>query len=184
MSLNVGGDKLDYPGITATDTVSLFTLKLLLNSVISTSLSIFLTLDIKIYYNNTPMSRYEYMHILFSLITDEIVAQYNLRQLSKEGWVYMEIQKGMPRLKQAGRIPDERITKHIQKHGYAPCPHTPALWRHNTLPVVFTIVVADFGVKYTGKHNTKDLINALRALYTITVDHTGSLYCGLTLAWD
>ena len=85
MRVTVGGDKLDYPGITTTDTVSLFTLKLLLNSVISTSLSIFLTLDIKIYYNNTPMSRYEYMRIPLGLIPEKIVAQYDLRQLSKDG---------------------------------------------------------------------------------------------------
>ena len=42
----------------------------------------------------------------------------------------------------------------------------------------------DFGVKYTGMHNAGHLINALSALYTITVNQTGSLYYGLTLAWD
>ena len=112
-----------------------------------------------------------------------MLAQYNLRQLSKDGWVYMEIHKGIPGLKHAGRIANERLTKHLQNHGYAPCPRTPALWRHNTLPIVFTSVVENFGVKYTGKHNYDHLINALRALYTITVDQIGSLYYGLTLAW-
>ena len=53
--MTVGGDKLDYPGITTTDTASLSTLKLLLNSVISTPLACFLTLNIKNYYYNTPM---------------------------------------------------------------------------------------------------------------------------------
>ena len=87
-------------------------------------------------------------------------------------------------LKQARRIANERHTKHLQKYGHAPCPHTPALWRHNTLPIVFTLVVNDFGVKYTGKHNADHLINAICALYTITFDQTGSLYCVLNLAWD
>ena len=76
----------------------------------------------------------------------------------------MEIWKGMLGLNQVGRISNKRLTKHLQKHGYAPCPRTPALWRHNTLPIVFTLVVDDFGVKYTGKHNADHLINALRAL--------------------
>ena len=116
------------------------------------------------------MLRYEYMRIPLSLIPDEIVAQYNLRQLSKDGWVYMEIWKGMPGLKQSGRIANERLTKHLQKHRYAPCPCTPALWRPNTLSIVFTLVVNNFGVKYTGKHNANHLLNALCALYTITVD--------------
>ena len=164
MRVTVGGDKLNYPDITATDTASLSTLKLLLNSVISTPLARFLTLNIKNYYYNTLMSRYEDMRIPLSLIPDEIVAQYDLQQLSKYGWVYMEIWKGMLGLNQAGRISNKRLTKHLQKHGYTPCPHTPALWRHNTLPIVFTLVVDDFGVKYTGKHNADQLINALRAL--------------------
>ena len=96
----------------------------------------------------------------------------------------MEIRKGMPGLNQSGRIANERLNKHLQKHGYSPCPHTTALWRHNTLTIVFTLVVDNFGVKYTSKHNADRLINALRTLYTVTVDQTGSLYCGLTLAWD
>ena len=164
MSLNVGGDKLDYPGITATDTSSISTLKLLLNSVISTPLARFCTLGIYSYYYNTLMLRYEYMRIPLSLIPDEIVAQYDLRKLSKDGWVYMEIRKGIPGLKQAVRIANKRLTKHLQNHGYAPCPCTPALWRHNTLPIVFTLVVDNFGVKYTSKHNADHIINVLRAL--------------------
>ena len=83
----------------------------------------------------------------------------------------------MPDLKQACRIDNERLTKHLQKNGYAPFPCTPTLWRHNTLPIVFTLVVDDFGVKYTGMHNAGHLINALSVLYTITVDQTGSVYC-------
>ena len=96
----------------------------------------------------------------------------------------METRNVMLGLKQARRIANERHTKHLQKYGHAPCPHTPALWRHNTLPIVFTLVVNDFGVKYTGKHNVDHLINALCELYTITVDQIGSLYYVLTLAWD
>ena len=90
----------------------------------------------------------------------------------------------MPGLKQAGRIANARLTKHLKKYSYAPCHHIPALWRHNTLPIVSTLVVNNFCVKYNGKYNANHLINALRALYTTTVNQTGSLYCGLTLAWD
>ena len=176
--VTIGGEKLDYPGITATDIASINTLKILLKSFISTPLSCFITLDINKYYYNTPMSRYKYMHIPLSLIPDENMDQYDLRQLSKDGWVYMEIWKGMPGLKQAGRIANEDLTKQFQKHGYAPCSCNPALWRHNTLPIVFTLVVDDFGVKYTGKHNADHLINALQALYTINVDQNRYLYCG------
>ena len=130
------------------------------------------------------MSRYEYMHIPLSLISDEIVAQYDLRKISKDSWAYMEIWKGIPGLNQAGRIANKRLTKHLQKHRYAPCPRTPALWLHNTLPIVFTLVVDNFGFKYTVKHNADHHVNAIPALYTITVDQTRYLYCGLNLSWD
>ena len=52
------------------------------------------------------------------------------------------------------------------------------------MPITFTLVVDDFGVKYTGKHTTLHLINALKDLYTVSVDHTGTLYCGLNINWD
>ena len=104
MRVTVGGNKLDYPGATATDTASMYTLKLLINSVISTWHARFLTLDIKNYYYYTPTSRWEYMRIPLSLIPDEISSQYDPRKLSKDGWVYMEIRNGMPGLKQARRI--------------------------------------------------------------------------------
>jgi hypothetical protein len=37
---------------------------------------------------------------------------------------------------------------------------------------------------YVDKHNAEHLIDTLRQLYTITTEWDGSLYCGLTLAWD
>jgi hypothetical protein len=182
--VTVGGDKLDYSGITATATASLTTLKILLNSVISTPGARFMTLDIKNYYYNTPMDTFEYMRLPLEIIPDEVILQYDLRKLAVAGWVYLEIRKGMPGLKQAGKIANDRLTKHLAKYGYAPTPRTPALWRHHTLPISFTLVVDDFGVKFTKQTDATHLINALRDLYIISIDYTGSLYCGLTIRWD
>jgi hypothetical protein len=53
--------------------------------------------------------------------------QYNLRELAVKGWIYLEIRKGMPGLKQAGKIANDRLTKHLGKYGYTPAPRTPAL---------------------------------------------------------
>ena len=44
--LTVGGDRINYPGDVSTPTASLLTVKLLVNSVISTEGSDFTTLDI------------------------------------------------------------------------------------------------------------------------------------------
>ena len=72
------------------------------------------------------MTRYEYMRIAFSSIPPEIVAQYGLARLQHNGWVYMEIRNGMPGLKQAGRIANDGLIKHLAQFGYAPVQHTPS----------------------------------------------------------
>ena len=72
----------------------------------------------------------------------------------------------------------------MRKYGYAPCARTLALCTHATLPITFTFVFGYFGVKYTGKHTTLHLLNALKDLYTDSVNYTGTLYCGLTINWN
>ena len=61
VQVTMGGDKLDYPGATATDTANIYTLKLLINIFISTWYAWFLTLDNKHYYYYTTRSCWEYM---------------------------------------------------------------------------------------------------------------------------
>ena len=105
------------------------------------------------------MIRFEYMKLPFSVIPNEIIAQYNLKD---EGvWVYIEIRQGMPGLKQVGLISNERLRRHLAKFGYTPSTKTPALWRHATRNMSFSLAVDDFGVKYVGKDNSDHLIAAL-----------------------
>ena len=66
------------------------------------------------------MDRYEYVKIRRGLVSDEIAKQYNLDKITVDGWVYMEIRKGVPGLKQAGKISNDRLTKHLAKYGYGP----------------------------------------------------------------
>ena len=66
-----------------------------------------MTLDIKDFNYGNATARYKYMKLALACIPDEIIEQYNLRTLSSNGWVYLEIRKGMPVLKQAGRITND-----------------------------------------------------------------------------
>ena len=59
--VTAGGDLVDYPGITSIDTSSLTTTKILLNSVISTMDAMFITADIKYFYYNNTLIRFEYV---------------------------------------------------------------------------------------------------------------------------
>ena len=46
-------------------------------------------------------------------IPDKIIDQYNLRALSSDRWVYLEIRKGMPGFKQSGHIDNDRRKDHL-----------------------------------------------------------------------
>jgi hypothetical protein len=77
----VGGDRLDYTSEVATSTAEITTFKILINITLSTEDAEMMMMDIKHYYVGTPLPRYEYMRLPFSIIPDEIITKYNLRAL-------------------------------------------------------------------------------------------------------
>jgi hypothetical protein len=180
----VGGDRIEYDGPVSTPTCDLTTVKILLNSVLSTPGAEFATGDIANFYLNTPMPRYEYMRIPVKDIPDIIMEQYNLHGLVHNGHVIVEIRKGMYGLPHAGLIANERLVKHLAKSGYVPAKRTPGLFKHITRPVTFALTVDDFGIKYVGREHCQHLFDCIASLYTMTTDWTGTQYCGLTLNWD
>ena len=78
------------------------------------------------------------------------------------GYIYTDIRKGIPGLKQAGRLASNCLTKNLSRNGYAPVPHTPYLWRHHTLDLMFSLVVDDFGIKYARKEDTNHLLKSIQ----------------------
>ena len=54
--------------------------KILLNSIISTKDTKCVMLDVKDFYLNTSMTRYEYMRIKLTDIPEEIIVEYKLRE--------------------------------------------------------------------------------------------------------
>ena len=86
--LTVGGDQIDYPGNKSTPTADLTTVKLLLNSTISTPGAVFLGMDLANFYLNTTMPNPEYMRLRLDVIPEEIVIAYNFRNLvTADGYV-------------------------------------------------------------------------------------------------
>jgi hypothetical protein len=109
--LTVGGDILDYSGDIATSTVDITTFKILINSTLSTEDAAMMMMDIKNYYIGTPLPRFGYMKMLLSRFPEEIIQKYNLNALAVDGWVYIEILKGMYGLKQAGLLANQLIPR-------------------------------------------------------------------------
>jgi hypothetical protein len=182
--LTVGGNLINYPYSVSTKTADLTTTKLLFNSVVSTPNAKYMCMDVKNFYLNSPMPRYEYMKIPVELIPAEIMTAYNLHEKVHNGYVYIEIQKGMYGLPQAGLLANQLLAKRLAKFGYYQATHTHGLWKHTWRPIQFTLVVDDFGVMYVGKEHADHLADALRQHYQISVDWKGELYCGMTLKWN
>jgi hypothetical protein len=93
--LTMGGDRLEYSGDVATATADITTFKILINRTLSKKDAAIMMMDIKTYFLGTPLPRYEYMRMLLSRFPEEIVDKYNLKALAVDGWVYIEIRKGM-----------------------------------------------------------------------------------------
>jgi hypothetical protein len=119
-------------------------------------------MDIKNYYIGTPLPRFEYMKMLLSRFPEEIIQKYNLNALAVDGWIYIEIRKGMYGLKQAGLLANQYL---------------------QTRPISFTLVVDDFAFKYVGKQHAEHLQNALLQTYEITFVWTATVYSGMTFKW-
>jgi hypothetical protein len=122
-------------------------------------------MDIKNYYLGTPLPRFEYMKMLLSRFPEEKIQKYNLNALAVDGWVHIEIRKGMYGLKQAGLLAKKLLQTRLAPFGYCPARHTPGLWLHKIRPISFTLIVDDFAVKYVGKQHAEHLRNALLRTY-------------------
>ena len=88
-------------------------------------------------------------------------------KVTPNGYVYVEIQKGMYGLPQAGILAQQLLEQRLNAHGYSQSRAVPGLWTHETRPISFTLVVDDFGVKYVGKEHALHLINILKQHYEI-----------------
>jgi hypothetical protein len=84
--LTVGGYLIHYPDKVSTPSADLTTVKILLNSIISTPHARFATLDLKDFYLGTPMVRKEYMQIAITSIPQSVIDQYHLLDLVHNGF--------------------------------------------------------------------------------------------------
>jgi hypothetical protein len=96
----------------------------------------------------------------------------------------LEMRRAVWGLPQAGILANKLLRKCLAPKGYYECKQTPSLWQHVTRPISFTLVVDDFGMKYTNKANVNHLIECLKENYDLTQDWDSDLYCGIQLKWN
>jgi hypothetical protein len=85
------------------------TIKILLNSVVSTPDAKFCGLDITNFYLDTPLDCYEYVRIPINLVPPEIIEEYQVMHLVTNGYIYAEVQKGMYGLPHAGILANKLL---------------------------------------------------------------------------
>ena len=86
-------------------------------------------------------------------------------------------------LPQAGLLAQNRLITHLATHGYHQTEAT-CLFRHENNGTDFSLVIDDFGVKYSNKSGAQHLIDTLQKLYIITIDWTDSKYLGFSIVFD
>ncbi len=75
--------------------VKIMTVKMHLNSMISTKGAQYCTFDLKAFYLKMPMERPKYMRMKLSDLPQEFVDLYDLTKISEDnGNVYIKVQKG------------------------------------------------------------------------------------------
>jgi hypothetical protein len=106
------GNRVHYPFNAGTPTINLLTIKLLINSMISTPGARLFTMDIKNLYLCTPMTRYKCMQLKLSDMPEDVIAHYYLLNIATpDRYVYCKICQGVYRLPQAGIIAQELLAK-------------------------------------------------------------------------
>ena len=119
------------------------------------------------------------------LIPREIIDEYKLTSLINNEYIYVEINKGMYGLPQAGLLANKLLAHCLAKYGYFQAKHTPGLWKHTWRPIQFALVVNDFGIEYIHKQHATHLLDALKHHYeAVSEDWEGKLFCGIKLNWN
>ena len=71
-----------------------------------------------------------------------------------------------------------------QKHGYIQAKNTNGLFVHDLWDISFTLVVKEFGIKYTNKDDVNHLISVMRGKYKFNVNFDAKQYIEIHLKWN
>jgi hypothetical protein len=110
------------------------------------------------------------MVVNLTSLPQDTIETYDLNELAQDVKVYIKIQKGMYGLPQAGILANELLQRNLAKDGHRPTTHTHGLWTHDTRHISFSLVVADFGVKYVGREHAEHLMTCIKKNYNMYSD--------------
>ena len=136
-------------------------IKLYWNLVLSTPGEKYCTGDISNMYLMSLLPEAEYVYFRYDLIPPSIIEYYNLDEYVVDGYVYACINCAWYVLKKGEKIAHDNLVAHLQKHGYICTSTTDSLLKHTTYDISVTLVVDNFGIKYTDKADVHHLITIM-----------------------
>jgi hypothetical protein len=110
------------------------------------------------------------MVIMMASLPQEVIDEYGLNDLAIYDKVYIEIQKGMYGLPQAGMLANELLQQRLAHDGYRPISHIHGLRTHDMRPNTFSLFVEDFGIKCVGQEHSEHLKASIEKYYQISCD--------------
>ena len=155
----------------------------MIKSVLSWRVNKFACFDIKTFYLGTPIYWSEYVIIKPAEIPKEVIDEYNLNNHACNGWVYFNILKDMYGLPQTGKLANGFLTSHLNDDAYDHIPNTPGIWWHKWWPVMFSLVVNNFGTKYV-KKNMRATSSPRWNIPTRSPPTGMKKICGIDISWD
>ena len=88
-------------------------MKLHVSSTISDIKSRYMCMDVNDVYLNNHMDSVEYIMVQKSMIPQELVNKYNLKETSNNGYIFARVTNWMYGLPQAGRIAHDALVQHL-----------------------------------------------------------------------
>jgi hypothetical protein len=163
-----GGDRLPSSCPPSTQVASLPTVNILFNSVVSDD-AFFGSVDLSDFYLGTDLDPPQFIKIFTHQFSSHVLSScLNLLPFLKtspsgKAYIVFRIDKTMYVLKEAGKLSNLRLVSLLSSFGFHET-STPCLFQHVSRPILFVLVVDDFGVKYTNRSDFNFLVSCLSTL--------------------
>ena len=116
-------------------------------------------------------------------VPEETIEREGLRRFINGDFILFQVDGSMYGHPVSGRIANRDLVAHLKEHSYNQDPNVPCLFEHATNKTVFTLIVDDFGVKYTGIENFNELVRILNMRWPVKTDITGKKFLGMRIDW-
>ena len=184
-----GNKKCAYEGPTSSPVADITFIKIHQNSVLSDRRNLgtntrYATLDLTDFYLMSRLEKPEWIKIPIKNIPRSLLEEHNLLQFIFDEHILCRVDGTMYGHPASGRLANADLVQHLAAHGYAQDDNVPCMFAHSKAPISFSLVVDDFGIKYTNDEDIADLVRVLKLKYQLRVDLTGSKYIGVRLDWD